>query len=187
MKIGLVLPGFSADEQDWCIPALLNYVHTLAVRAEVHVFTLRWPERGGKYQVFGATVHALDGRKRMGVRVLNLWVRALRAMEAEHQRRPFDLLHAFWADEPGWLAAWAGARLDVPVVISLAGGELVGLRDIGYGLQLLRGRGPLIRWSLRRAARVTAGSNYLCKLARDHLPRSQWSKITYAPLGVDTG
>ena len=56
MKIGLVVPGFSADEQDWCIPALLDYVRVLAQQAEVHVFTLRWPERGGTYSVYGATV-----------------------------------------------------------------------------------------------------------------------------------
>src|SRR4029077_12484140 len=139
MKIALVVPGFSAHEQDWCIPALLNYARTLALQAEVHVFTLRWPERGGTYPVFGASVHALEGRKRLGVKVFSLWARALRAISDEHRRSPFDVLHAFWADEPGWVAAWAGGRLGIPVLLSLAGGELVGLRDIGYGLQLLPG------------------------------------------------
>ena len=33
MKIGLVVPGFSANEQDWCIPALLDYVRALAAQA----------------------------------------------------------------------------------------------------------------------------------------------------------
>jgi len=186
MKVALVLPGFSSHEQDWCIPALLDYVRTLALQAEVHVFTLRWPERGGTYPIFGSTVHALDGRKRLGVKVFSLWARALRALAAEHHRAPFDVLHAFWADEPGWVAAWAGQRLKVPVIISLAGGELVGLRDIGYGLQLLPGRRFLVQWGLAHASRVTAGSDYLLGLARKSLPQSQWAKLVHAPFGVDT-
>jgi glycosyltransferase involved in cell wall biosynthesis len=185
MKIALIVPGFSANEKDWCIPALLNYVRALSPQAELHVFTLRWPERGGTYSVFGATVHALNGRKRLGMKVFSLWASALRAITAEHQRKPFDVLHAFWADEPGWVAAWAGNRLNIPVIISLAGGELIGLRDIGYGLQLLPGRRFLVQWGLAHASRFTAGSDYLLELARKSLPQSQWAKLVRAPFGVD--
>jgi len=183
VKVALVVPGFSSSEQDWCIPALLNYVRALARQAEAHVFTLRWPERGGMYPVFGATVHALDGRKQLGGHVFHLWARALRAIAAEHRRAPFDVIHAFWADEPGWVAALASRWLNIRLLLSLAGGELVGMPDIGYGLQLLPGRKQLMRLSLQQATRVTAGSEYLCGLARSACePR----KIVRAPLGVDT-
>jgi glycosyltransferase involved in cell wall biosynthesis len=182
MKIGLVLPGFSAHERDWCIPALLDYVRVLAQRAEVHVFTLRWPERGGSYPVYGAAVHALYEGRRMGTRVLGFWSRATAAIAAEHERGRFDVLHAFWVDEPGWVAAWAGRRLGVPVVLSLAGGELVRLPDIRYGLTLLPGRRLLLRLALRQAAAVTAGSAYLCELAKAQGAARQ---IQFAPLGVD--
>ncbi len=186
MKVALVVPGFSSHERDWCIPALLDHVRVLAKTVELHVFAMRWPERRATYPVFGADVHALGGRKRLGPRVVSLWARALRAIAAEHRRAPFDVVHGFWADEPGWVAAWSGRRLGVPTIISLAGGELVGLPDIGYGLQSLTGRGWLVRWALKRAACVTAGSRYLITLARAHLPKSHWSKLTLAPLGVDT-
>lgn len=186
MKIGLILPGFSAHERDWCIPALSDYVRALAGRAEVHVAALRWPERGGTYTVFGARVHALDGRKRLGLRAVGLWARAVHLIAREHRRRPFDVLHAFWADEPGWVAAWAGWRLGVPAVVSLAGGELVGLKEIGYGMQLLPASGLLIGWSLRRAACITAGSEYMLRLARAHLRESALPRLVRAPLGVDT-
>ena len=183
MKIALVVPGFSAHEQDWGIPALLDYVRALARQAEVHVFTLRWPEYERTYSVYGATVHALDGREHLGARAVSLWARALRAMTAEHRRAPFDVLHAFWADEPGWVAALASRRLKVRAIISLAGGELVGRRDLGYGLQLLPGRKMLIRFALHHTDHVTAGSKYLCALARPHCdPR----KLVRVPLGVDT-
>ncbi|MEP7356310.1 MAG: glycosyltransferase [Anaerolineales bacterium] len=184
MKIGLVLPGFSASEQDWCIPALLDFVRVLARRAEVHVFTLRYPERAGRYTVYGAQVHALSEGRRLGPRVLGFWARATAAMAAEHRRGGFNVLHAFWVDEPGWVAAWAGRRLRVPVVLALAGGELVRLPDIGYGLTLLPGRGVLLRLALRQAASVTAGSAYLCRLA-ESLGAAR--RVELAPLGVDTG
>lgn len=183
MKIALIVPGFSAHEQDWCIPFLLDHVRTLAQWAEVHVFTLRWPERGGTYPVFGATVHALDGRKGLGARALSLWARAVRAIIAEHRRAPFDLLHAIFADEPGWVGAWAARWLNGPLVLSPMGGEFIGLPDIGYGFQLLLGRAQLMRWVARRAACITSGSHYQGQLIRHAV---HISKIIHAPFGVDT-
>jgi glycosyltransferase involved in cell wall biosynthesis len=186
MKIALIVPGFSADERDWCIPALRDYAQALSRRAEVHVLALRWPEHAGSYSCFGASVRALGGRPHMGARALGLWNRADRALSAEHRRAPFDVLHAFWADEPGWLAAWIGRKLGVPVVISIAGGEIVALREIGYGGLRIPGRGAMTRWGLGRAAAVGVGSRYLLDLAREHLGVRDRTKLIVAPLGVDT-
>jgi glycosyltransferase involved in cell wall biosynthesis len=186
LKVALVVPGFSAHERDWCIPALLDYVRALAQRAEVCVYTLRWPERRARYAVHGAEVWALGGGRGLGARAPRLWADAVRAMAAEHRRAPFDLVHAFWADEPGWVAVLAGALLGRPVLVSLAGGELIGLPDIGYGLRLLPGRRRLVRWILDRASAVSAGSDYLLGLGRDEMPPGQWGKLHRAPLGVDT-
>jgi len=185
VKIALVVPGFSSSERDWCIPALLDYVRVLSQEAEVHVFTLRWPERAGCYRVYGATVHAMDGRRHLGARAAGLWARAVRAIAVEHRRGQFDVVHAFWLDEAGWVAALAGGRLRVPVVLSVAGGELVGLRDIGYGLGLLPGRRLLGRWLMGRAALVTGGSDYLLRLIRQSVPDATHDRIRRAPLGVD--
>jgi glycosyltransferase involved in cell wall biosynthesis len=70
----------------------------------------------------------------------------------------------------------------MPVVISLAGGELVSLPEIRYGLGVkLRTRIP-VRWALRRARIVTAGSSYLMKLADQQLPPAS---LRLLPLGVD--
>ena len=186
MKIALVVPGFSSHERDWCIPALLNYVRELRQHADVCVFSLRWPERRAAYEVFGARVVVLGGPRRLGVRVVDLWARALRAINAEHRRRPFDVVHAFWADEPGWVAWLAGAWLRRPLVVSLAGGELVALPAIGYGLQLLPGRRLMTSWILQRAAAITAGSDYLLGLARAKLPAQPARRLRRAPLGIDT-
>jgi glycosyltransferase involved in cell wall biosynthesis len=185
MKVALVVPGFSSHERDWCIPALLQYVRALAPRADAHIYTLRWPERRATYRVHGATVHALGGRAHLGPRAPAHWLRAIQAMAAEHRQAPFDVLHAFWADEPAWVATLAGGLLRRPVIVSLAGGELVGLRDIGYGLELLPGRRAMVRWVLARAAHVTAGSRYMLDMARSRMPPDRQARLSLAPLGVD--
>jgi glycosyltransferase involved in cell wall biosynthesis len=113
--------------------------------------------------------------------VYKLWSATLAAIRAEHRRAPFDLLHAFWANEPGLLAVLAGRMLKVPVVVSVAGGELVALREIGYGGQLKWSERTIVRWATRRANRVTVGSEYLRRIA------ARWrSDVELLPLGVDT-
>ena len=186
MKAALLVPGFSRHERDWCIPALLDFVRSIAPEVELHVFPVRWPETRTRYQVFDATVHGTGGGKRLGWRALGLWRRTMGAIVTEHRRRPFDLVHAFWADEPGWLAAWAGRRLRRPSIISLAGGELVAFPDIDYGLGRLPARHRLVRWALEAADRVTVGSAYLLKLAQTQLPETVVRRIAVTPLGVDT-
>lgn len=185
MKIGLVVPGFSADERDWCIPALLDFVRVLAARAEVHVFALRYPHRRGGYTVYGASVHAFGAAGGRGGRTARLWAAVLAALAAEHRRARFDLLHAFWADEPGLLVAAAARRLGVSAVVSLAGGELARLPAIGYGGQLRWAERWKTGLALRWADAVTAGSKYLVDCARGHLPADQHAKLRWAPLGVD--
>ena len=187
MKIAVVVPGFSRSATDWCIPALRDHVDRLGGSGhEVHVFALRWPHRRTTYGVGPALVHAFGGGQRMGVRVIGLWRRVIRAMTEEHRRGPFAVVHAFWADEPGWLAVWTGGRLGVPVVVSLAGGELVAMPDIDYGLLRLPGRRQAVAWTLRRAAAVTVGSRYLMELARPVLPASRRDRLVLSPLGVET-
>ena len=138
MRLALITPGFSADETDWCIPALLDLVRELSRRHDVHVFTLRYPHRRSRYQVHDAAVTSLGHGTSGGLRRVPLLQHALAAILAEHRQRPFDLLHGLWADEPGFLAVAAGALLRRPAIVSLLGGELVGFPDIGYGGQLSR-------------------------------------------------
>lgn len=184
MNVGLVFPGFSADERDWCIPALRNLVRELAVAEDVRVLALRYPHRAGRYEAFGAQVSALGGATVRRAGSARLWLRALSALAEEHRRRPFDVLHAFWATESGLIAALAGRVLGVPTIVSLAGGELVGLRDIGYGDQLVRSSRLKVRLALRMATAITAGSGQMC--AGASAARRSTGDVRWLPLGVDT-
>jgi glycosyltransferase involved in cell wall biosynthesis len=183
MNIGLIMPGFSTSEEDWCIPAVLNLVRELARDNEVHVFALRYPHHRRTYPVYGATVHTFGGAATGGVGRISLLGRALMSVVRHNRHRPFDVLHGLWADEPGFLAVIASRWLGISAVVSLLGGELVGLPDIGYGGQLSRINRWLIRIALRGATRVTAGSASLRRLVQ---PLVSSDRLLLMPLGVDT-
>jgi glycosyltransferase involved in cell wall biosynthesis len=183
LKIGLIVPGFSVDEADWAIPALHAFALALAREHDVRVFSLRYPA-AGRY-VFGDLSHiAGGGGQRFGSASIGVWKNSLRAVAQEHALRPFHLLHAFWADEPGLVAALAGMRLRLPVIVSLGGGELTHLADIDYGTQGSAVRRLIIRFSLGRANLVSAGSRYQAGLARAKGASSE--KLKVIPFGVDT-
>lgn len=183
LKIALVVPGFSRDADDWAIPALQALACRLAEQHEVHVFSLRYP--GAGHSTFcGLEHHATGGGNHGGVRSLALMARTVRAVVAEHRRAPFDLLHAFWVDEPAFVAVLAGSLLRRPVIASVGGGELVHLPAIGYGTWGSRWRRQLIRIALRGARLVTTGSLLAQQLCRERGIPTQ--KVIVAPLGVDT-
>jgi glycosyltransferase involved in cell wall biosynthesis len=184
MRVGLLTPGFSASEADWCIPAQLDLVRALARDHDVRIFALRYPHERHRYRVYGAEVHAFGAAQRGGLHRALAWARAIVGLLREHRRRPFDVLHALWAHEPGFLAAVAGRLTRTPVVVSVLGGELVDLPGIDYG----GGRGALNRRlipiALGAASRVTVGSTFLKGIAEE---AGRWDeRWRLWPLGVDS-
>ncbi len=175
MKVVWIVPGFSSDEHDWCIPALRNLAGEIALRCDLHIVALHYPYRRDVYHAFGATVHSLGGANRGGPRTPALWREAIRTVNALQP----DVLHAFWAYEPGVIAAGLAQR--VPTIIHLAGGELIDLPDIRYGLRGKPHTRWLIRWALNRPRIVTAGSRYLMEMAEKF---AGGREVAFAPLGV---
>lgn len=183
MRIAIVLPGFSKDAADWAIPAIQALILELAGTHEVTVFSLRYPPPG-LYDVGGVKHLATGGGTRFGFRSLGIIWQTVRAIAQEHRRKAFDVLHAFWADEAGLTVLLAKAWLNIPAIVSLAGGELTYLADIDYGAQGSRIRGWLTRATIRRAPVVTAGSKYQLQLAVQNGAAPE--KLHLLPLGVDT-
>ncbi len=173
MKIGIVVPGGVARlHSDGRIPCLLWLIERLARRHDVHVFSLRGAPRPEHYPFLGATVHHAGARP--------VLLRTLGGIAAEHRRQRFNLLHAFWATGPGVVAAWAGKLLRRPLLLHVAGGELVALPDIEYGgLQTIHGR-LQIRVSLWGAARITGASASVVAAVR-----TRGRDALRVPLGVD--
>ncbi len=185
MNIGILLPGFSGDEGDWAIPVQLTLIREMARADDLRVIALRYPHRKDRYRVYDADVFALGAGQTRGLGRLCLWWEALHTLRQLHHEKPFDILHAMWADETGLIAVWAGKWLDIPVVVSAAGGELVGLSDIGYGLQ----RSEFSRWIVGGALRadcVVVACSYMRECIAKTGYRVPENRIRQITLGVDT-
>jgi glycosyltransferase involved in cell wall biosynthesis len=181
VRVALVVPGgVDRSGRQRVIPALLWLIERLARRHTLHVFALSQEPAACDYALLGAHVHNL------GMPSISAWpgqalLRTRRRLLREFTRHGrFDVVHAFWANNPGFLAALAARRTGVPLVVSLGGGELVGFRDIAYGSQLLLRERLKVRFTMRSAARVTVASGPMEELARRHgvVP-------AVVPLGVD--
>ena len=159
MKIAFVVPGgVDRSGQERVIPCLLWLIERLADGGdELHVFALEQEPRPGQWPLLGAQVHNMGRRPRR--------LRALAALAAEHRRGRFDIVHGFWAAGPGVVSAAFARAVGAPAVLTLPGGDLTALADIGYGARLtLRGR-LLTRLALAGASKVVVQSDWMARLA----------------------
>ena len=183
MKIGLIIPGFSPSIEDIAIPVQHHLVQRLSKVDEVHVFPIRYPHKKRPYNVGAARVHPQGGGTLAGLARFGLMSQTVQAISIEHERRSFDVLHAMWADEPGYAAVTAGRKLELPVVVSLLGGELVRMEDIRYGAGLSMLNRMFVSLALKQADRVLAGSSYQRNLVANRVGPS---RLINLPLGVET-
>ncbi len=160
MKLALVVPGgVDRSGKRNVIPCLLWLIERLvAAGDEVHVFALDQEPEPGDWTLLGARVRNAGRRPRR--------LRALADLFAEHRRERFDLVHAFWAAGPGAVAAAFGRLTRTPMVLTLPGGDLSALEDIGYGAQLTPGGRFWTRIALNGARRVIVQSDWMADLAR---------------------
>jgi glycosyltransferase involved in cell wall biosynthesis len=159
VKIALVVPGgVDRSGVHRVIPCLLWQIERLAAGGdEAHVFALGQEPRSGRWPLLGAEVHNVGPRPRL--------LGAVAQLAAEHRRGRFDVVHGYWAAGPGVAAAAFSRFAGVPSVLTLPGGDLVGLKDIGYGAQLsLRGR-VQARIALAGARRVLVQSEWMAAKA----------------------
>jgi glycosyltransferase involved in cell wall biosynthesis len=169
VRLALVVPGgVDRSGTERVIPALLWLIERLATRHETHVFALSQEAEPAEWTLLGASVHNLGLAARSRWPGEALFAAGRRLADGLVAHGPFDVVHAFWASNPGFLATRSARTLGIPSVVSLAGGEMTALPDIGYGGQLhLRERIKTAR-TLRQAGRVTAASAPMLDAARAH-------------------
>lgn len=168
----MVPGGVSRDGEFRVIPAILWLIERLARRHDVQVVVLRQEPRPASWPLLGATVHNIGTRpRRLG---------AVRTLLRLHRTQPFDVFQAIWAQGTGDATLTAARWCRRPVVVHLAGGELVWLPAAAFGA----GR-PLRRavstFVVRHADRVTAASSPMIALVQ----RAGGTAVRL-PLGVDT-
>jgi glycosyltransferase involved in cell wall biosynthesis len=180
MRIALIVPGgVDRSASVRVIPVLLALIERLARRHEVFVIAINQEPQACEYDLLGARVVNLGSGEGQSTNWGSRLVQLLSALKSFGGR--LDILHAFWAHPPGSLAVAAGKLMHVPVMISIGGGELVWLPEIGYGGQGARRSRTIISAALRMATVVSAPSEYALLPLRKIRTDARW-----LPLGVDS-
>jgi glycosyltransferase involved in cell wall biosynthesis len=162
VRIALVVTGgVDRSGRVRVIPALVALIGRLARRHDVVVYALRYLAAPCTYSLLGATIHDL-GRPKGTIRQLTTTLAALR------RDGPFDIVHGYWAQPAGLVAAVAGRVLRIPSVVTFDSGELVAMPDIEYGLQLRRPHRLSVAATARLATTITVCTSYMERLARGH-------------------
>lgn len=180
MRLAMVVTGgLHPSGREQVVPSLLALFERLARTHDVHAFAVRHLPQPHTYTLRGITVHDLGRptaplglRRRAQGRALG---RAMAEVGA------FDLVHGFWADPAGLLAARMGRRFHIPSVVTCDSGEFVAIPDIGYGSQrTFRGRAR-VREACKAADRVHVCTAFMRTLASQH-----GVDASVIPLGIIT-
>jgi glycosyltransferase involved in cell wall biosynthesis len=174
VKLALVvLGGLHPSGREQVVPAWLWLIERLTRRHEVHAYVLHHLPEPATYTLAGAAIHDLG-------RPQGLWRKWKTLRRALVRDGPFDVLHGFWIDPAGLLAAIAGHRLGIPTLITCASGEFASLPDLDYGLQrTARGR-AIVRLTCRLASQIHVETVFMEKCAAAH-----GYSATRIPVGVD--
>jgi glycosyltransferase involved in cell wall biosynthesis len=93
----------------------------------------------------------------------------------EHGREPFDLIHAYFLPQAGFVATYAGNYLGVPSVVSARGNDLDrAVFDPAKAAHVM--------YALQNASAVTTNANDLVKKAKALVNRD----VSLIPNGIDT-
>ena len=93
----------------------------------------------------------------------------------EHTREPFDVLHAYFLTQAGFVAAYAGKYLNVPSVASIRGNDI-------ERAAFDPSRFSHTMYALQNASAVTTNATELARKAKAFLDR----EIVLIPNGIDT-
>ncbi len=181
MKIALIVPGgVDRSGRERVIPALLWLIERLAARHRLLVLALEQEAAPSHYELLGAQVVNL-GRRAARLPGMGLAQRLRLSLAAIADHGGADVVHAFWLGATSTLALAVGRWQRLPVVVSIGGGELVWLPEIGYGGAASWRQRLQVGLALRKAQVVTGGSRQALAPILSLRPDARW-----APLGVAT-
>lgn len=93
----------------------------------------------------------------------------------ENRREAFDILHAYFLPQAGFVAAYAGKYLNIPSVVSIRGNDI---ERAAFDPEKF----SHIMFALQNASSITANANILAQKARAFVDR----EIDLIPNGIDT-
>ena len=93
----------------------------------------------------------------------------------EHKREPFDLIHAYFLPQAGFVGTYAGKYLNIPSVVSIRGNDI-------ERAAFDPSKFSHVLYALQNASAVTTNASELAKKAKAFIDRD----IHLIPNGIDT-
>jgi glycosyltransferase involved in cell wall biosynthesis len=147
------------------VPSWLALFERLAAQHDLHAFVLKHLPQAQTYKLRGFIVHDL-GRPSAPFGLSRL-VQERALTRALDTHGPFDLIHGFFADPAGQLAAGAGHRLHIPSVVTCDSGEFVAIKAINYGSQRTAAGRKAVDDACSLATRVHVCTRFMSALAAE--------------------
>jgi glycosyltransferase involved in cell wall biosynthesis len=189
MRIAVITTGFAKDENDFGgAAALHNFVRELAQtpRMDITVFAMYYPFDMPEYSLFGAKVFSFASvNVNAKPAKMKIWKELKKIFSIEHNKKNFDLIQALWLGESGYLAAQMSKKHMIPMVAASCGGELAGIKSIGYGSQLKRWQKYFVIKTLEQAKFVIIGSDFNINYLKHVYKGKFLGKAVKIPFGVD--
>ena len=179
MRIAIITKSFAQSNNDNAMPPLIDFVQSVSGKIDIDVYALYYPFERRSYRVFGAQIHSfnLGSQPRILRKMHRLGIQ--KKIAQEHADRPYDLIHAIWADESAVLAARVSSDLNIPMITTFYAGEAVYIPEINYGSL----RSPKSRESLQKVLELSAASTCGSRLLAGEIA----SNTNHTPLVVPFG
>jgi len=187
-----VISGFYSDENDFGGAAA---IHLLArelsqdPNLKITVFALYHPHLIKEFRLYNVKVLTLNNfppEKLNRVRKLAAWRLFHKKFSEENRLEKFDIIHSFWAGEPGYNAAIAAKKHNIPLTTNICGGELAAYPRINYGQQLKKTQKYFIDKTMKRADKIVCGCNFIAEKVYAVYGSKIAAKGVRIPFGVDT-
>ncbi|MEP6735244.1 MAG: glycosyltransferase [Chryseolinea sp.] len=177
IRVALIVPGGIATGKDNIgVPVLERLVRLLSIQFEVTVFSLFRTNDDFVANTFELVDVSGNGS-------LSKFKKCSDAFRNRHHKKPYQVVHGFWAMPSGFLAVLISKRYGIKSIVSVLGGDAISLPEINYGqLQRWLPR-KLIVWTLANASEVTTLTKYLWdNLLNVGLGKR---KVNVIPWGID--
>ncbi len=189
MRIAIITTGFSKDRTDYGgAAAFHNLIKDLSLQddAELTVFAFYYPLDQPEYNFYNANVFSFAAPGKLNeMKKFNIWRKCEKKFAAEHKKKKFDIVHSMWAGESGFVASRFSRKFKIPLIANIAGGELAGIDEIGYGSRLKQLQKYLVDRTFSKAHVIISGSDFITGRIKSYYDETTLSKVQKIPFGVD--
>ena len=189
MRIAIITTGFSKDAADYGgAAAFHNLVRELSLQQDIDisVFAFYYPFDQPEYNFYNAKVFSFASSGKLNeLKKFNIWRNCEKKFAAEHRKEKFDIVHSMWAGESGFVASRFSRKFKIPFIANIAGGELAGIEEIGYGSRIKQVQRYFVDRTFSKAQVIISGSDFIIDKIKTYYDETILSKVQIIPFGVD--